>query len=299
MASQFPLFSKLTLEDKNSIEKITSQFEPYSDFNFTSLFCWNLDGSTEISNLQGNLVIKLADYLSGEIILSILGDSSINESIHTIMGLKPKLDLIPKAVIDRLKDKSQYKIVEDRDSFDYIYNTNELAGLSGQKFKKKRNKINKFNKSLATRKLEIRVSRSPDRIELKPLYELCQKWSKETSQQEGDFYSERKAIRRLLSHFSELNLVLIEVVIDGQLVAFSANEIVNKDYAICHFEKALKTSGDNVYTYLASESAKVIRNLGPQYINWEQDLGLDGLRKSKLAYHPVGFLKKYSIFNKS
>ena len=90
------------------------------------------------------------------------------------------------------------------------------------------------------------------------------------------------------------DLVSIGVFYDDKLIAFTINELVSRDYCICHFMK-----GDNsfkgVYSYLVGETSKILLTTGRKYINFEQDLGLPNLRQSKKTFEPVGFLKKYTI----
>lgn len=65
MISEFPQFKKLELADKKDIEKFTSKFPPYSDFNFVSMWSWDIRGEMRVSQLNGNLVVRFTDYLTG------------------------------------------------------------------------------------------------------------------------------------------------------------------------------------------------------------------------------------------
>jgi hypothetical protein len=99
----------------------------------------------------------------------------------------------------------------------------------------------------------------------------------------------------LLDNHHAFSLILIEIVVDGETKAFSINEKLSGDTAICHFEKALKTHHASLNTFLVKEVAVKLCELGCRWINWEQDLGLDGLRRSKLSYQPAHYLKKFTI----
>ena len=78
MIALFPEFSKIDISHRYEIEAITSKFEPYSDFNFVSLFCWDTDGSAAVSVSNDNLIIKIPDYINGIPVYSMLGDSKID-----------------------------------------------------------------------------------------------------------------------------------------------------------------------------------------------------------------------------
>ena len=293
MIAQFPDFSELDFSHKLEVEALTSKFDPYSDFNFTSLFCWDVDDSTEISNLNNNLVIKMPDYLSGETIYSMLGRNNIDESLGQLMELAGSLKLVPQAVIENINSPQEFIITEDRDNFDYIYNLHDLAHLVGNKHKKKRNKISAFSKALAGTWV-MEGSNVLNVAQKNEITEVFEKWRQESKQTDGEIKGEGAAINRLLEHSDQLNLIYITVRIEGKLVAFSINEIINDKYAYTVFEKALLVH-ENIYSFLLNQAATDLLYKGSIYANWAQDLGIDGLRKSKMSYHPARFLKKYSV----
>lgn len=293
--AQYPKLSPLKLAHKKTIEEFTGRFLPYSDFNFTSLYCWDIDGSIKVSWLNENLVIKMPDYLTGKPIYSILGEKSIDESIKTLLSDFKVLNLVPRVVVKKIEDRNSMSIKQDRAGFDYIYLISDLADMAGQKYKKKRNKIHKFEKILGGHDIEVMKLKKLNKQQVEELDALCDQWVRETSRSDGDFAAERIAINRLWASFNELDPLLVLVYIDGQLQAFTLNVTHGKRYASCLFEKAVKNHGENIYAYLAHHNAKVLQNLGLQYVSWMQDVGLEGLRASKLSYHPKKMLKKYTI----
>jgi hypothetical protein len=64
MIPQFPKFKKIDLADLKEIEQFTKQFSPYSDYNFISLWAWNINDAVCISKLNGNLVVRFINYLT-------------------------------------------------------------------------------------------------------------------------------------------------------------------------------------------------------------------------------------------
>lgn len=295
MIETYPNFSKLDINNRQEITGFTSKFEPYSDFDFTSLFCWNTDGSIEVAWLNGNLVIRMPDYLDGHTVYSILGDQAIDQSISSLLNTTHKLELLPEIVIQAIQNKSVFSISEDADNSDYVYDLEHLSKMAGAHFKKKRNKVNTFVKDHENYELVIKVVRDIDAEHIQVLKDLDHQWTKVNPRDAGDILSERKALDNLLNNFASIKPILTEVWVDGDLKAFSVNEVLANGYSICHFEKALKTHHDNIYTFLAAEVAKHLQAEGCKLVNWEQDLGLEGLRRSKQSYHPVKMLKKYTL----
>src|SRR5438045_3776660 len=125
MIPEFPQFKKLELSDKKNVEKFTSKFPPYSDFNFVSMWSWDIKEEMRISQMHGNLIVRFTDYTTGEPFYSFLGNTKVNETAEALLelskkeGLPIQLKLIPEDSIKDL-DLKKFKIAEDRDNFDYI-----------------------------------------------------------------------------------------------------------------------------------------------------------------------------------
>ena len=111
-----------------------------------------------------------------------------------------------------------------------------------------------------------------------------------------DFY-EYKAFVRLLG-MADKNLRFLSIYIGQTLVGFTLYEILSDRYAISHFAKADKKSHASIYDLLNWEEAKYLHTQGVKFFNWEQDLGMPGLRYSKIKYKPAFFLKKILVIPK-
>ncbi|HUA13105.1 MAG TPA: phosphatidylglycerol lysyltransferase domain-containing protein [Candidatus Sulfotelmatobacter sp.] len=292
MLQKYPLFSRLTIEDKKSIEKIVEKFDPYSDFNFTSLFSWD-DGTTEISLLYDNLIIKMSDYSSSKTIYTLIGQDKIDETLLSLFGRTNKVDLVPEVVIKNINKPDLFAIKEDRDQFDYVYNIPEQINLTGGAFKLKRNKLNHFMKNqsgdMAVKKIDFRSKSIRSDV-----MSILKQWTTEREVQGKESARELEAIRRLFDYSQSLNLSGVILYIEGAAVGFSINEAVQKDYAICHFQKALYVF-KHIDVFLSNITAKEMKHFGCKHINWEQDLGMPGLRRLKESYKPDFYLKKYTI----
>jgi hypothetical protein len=294
---KYPTFAVLDVSHQQAITTITKQFEPYSDFNFTSLLSWNTDNATEVSLLHGNLVIKMNDYITDEPCLTILGNKNTNDSINKLLQLGIQIKFVPEVVVENTNPSKDFNFEEDRDQFDYIYDLDTQSQLAGGDFKIKRNKINKF-KTTYGQSLAIKTIDFTNTSAHHDIHEIFWEWAKVRNKPKDETQTEYKAICRLLEFSKYLDLYGLLIYVDELPVAFSINEKLSGHYGICHFQKSV-IKYEHLDVFLTNVIAKDLFNIGCKYVNWEQDLGLPGLRKLKKEYHPDYYLKKYLIKPKS
>lgn len=292
MLSNYPNFTDITIDTKNDIESITKRFESFSDFNFISMLCWNTDGSAKACLLNGNLVISLPDYLGGEPVYSILGNSDMDSSIRFLLNTTSELSLVPQVTIDSIADFSGLKISESQDHFDYIYSAEQHASLSGPEFSSKRKKYKRFARNYEGR-YSTEIILTKDGAQLGFLTEIFDKWAQSKDKHNKETEAERKAIERFAQFSNSLDVIVMCLRIDGAISGFSIHEIINET-AIAHFHKT-DSKFDNIDVFLTAQAAQDLVRRGCKFINWEQDLGVEGLRHSKQSYNPVHFLKKYKV----
>ena len=302
MIPNFPESKQLEISDKQEIEKITSKFDPYSDYNFVSLFSWDTDEDVRISLLNKNLVVLFIDYVSSEKFYSFLGTNKVEDTINTLMrharkrGISDELKLIPEPTIKQIKNTKKYKIEEDRDSFDYILSVNDLIEMRGKKYHPKKNFINRYKKAYEAtthvKTLDLTAQQTKQQV-----LDLFAAWEKTRGKSKEETQNELRAIKKLLDHSHLLDLQAIGLFINNEMKGFAINEFVTDDHGIAHFEK-VDVSHVGIFQYLKHHSALLFQKNGRKYMNIEQDLGLEGLRKSKLSNHPIYFLKKYTVSEK-
>ncbi len=300
MIPNFPKFKKIELTDKKDIEKFTSEFPPYSDFNFTSFWVWDINRERMLSNLNGNLVVCFTDYLTGELFFSFFGTNKIEQTIRSIIDfakktkVSPVLRFISEEIAKNLPN-SDFCIEEDRDNFDYIFSTSQLSNFEGAKYKTKRHEVNKF---LALYSNVVFESENlTNQILHGHIINLLQKWTVKKELNSGtenlDFESEKKALYRILQMENE-NVLIFTCFINNNLVGFEIDEILPYKYAIAHFSK-VDPLYKGVNVFLNMKLSQYLKNIGIEFCNWEQDLGIENLRKSKMSYHPINLLKKYKV----
>lgn len=294
--AKYPRFTKLRIDHKNEILSVTNKFLPYSDFNFISLFSWNTNDRIEISVLNNNLVIKMPDYITEESIYSIIGDNKIDESLFKLMKITKKLKMVPEIVINSIKDTNRFDLSEERDHHDYIYHLESMHKLSGREFKWKRKRLNRSKRELEARTKIIHNS-SIKESDAERFLGVFDQWAKERAKNKKEISQEYKAITNILNHSAHFNLLFSEILLDNQIIGFSINEVMANGYANCHFQKVLLNQ-KNIDILLTNEVAKLLINNGCQFVNWEQDLGIDGLRRLKSLYYPKLMLKKFAVSQK-
>ncbi len=294
---EFPQFKKLELSDRSFIESFTKDYLPYSDYNFTSLWSWNIKDEIQFSTLNGNLIVRFTDYITSKPFYSFLGSSEQEKTIDELLqlcireGLEPTLKLLPAESVRGLSSE-KYTIVEDEDNFDYILLIPLLCEYPGKHFRGKKNFVNRFRKNYIAETVILDMHQKDIQDNMKQLFFT---WADNKELSVQDTKNEYEAITRLLKTLTDTNLISIGLYVDKRLIGFSVNEIVNGTYAILHFEKADSINFVGIYPYVMQETARVLAHKECMYLNYEQDLGIEGLKKSKLSYSPAEFLKKFRL----
>lgn len=299
MIPEFPNFKKLELSDKKDIERFTSSFPPHSDFNFFSIWSWDIHHKMRISKLNENLVVLFNDYVSGENFLSFMGNKKIIGTTAELISFSRKhyhkdfLKLIPEEIILNYKG-SRFTARADRDYYDYIYLTEHLANMKNWTQNTCARKIRKFIRMHPNHTVKVLSAKSISKNEYKKLFE---RWSKNKGSQEVFELNEYKAFERFLK-INDKNIKFISVYVDKILAGFSAYEILSKNYAIAHFSKADAKNYPAVFEFLNWEEAKFFHARGIKYLNWEQDLGISSLRYSKEKYGPCFLFRKFVVLER-
>ncbi len=296
MIPEFPEFKKLELSDKKDVEKFTSKFPPYSDFNFISMWCWNIKDKVKISQLHGNLIVQFSDYLTGEPFYSFLGNNKVDETSESLLDLSKrerialKLQLMPEESIRKL-DSSKFYILESRDHFDYVYHVPDFHKCLGKKYETQRNLFNRFTKKYT----DIEIKLLPANSVKSEILELSEKWiiNKIGKYDEMKLRNESDAIKRIFD-FEGPDLIAVCIFHKGSLIAYTINELLKDNHALCHFAKA-NTEFSGIYSFLMRKTCESLISFGKEFLNYEQDLGLPHLRFSKSAFQPKVFLTKFSV----
>jgi hypothetical protein len=176
-----------------------------------------------------------------------------------------------------------------RDAFDYVYSIDKLASLSGKKLHAKRNHINVFKKNHQW-SFELITKEN-----LGECYAMNEQWCKEMEcSEEIGLKQENCATRRFFRYYNELGLDGGLIRAEGKVIAFTMGEVLNSDTYDIHIEKALRDIQGG-YPMINREFAAYIKDKYPHiiWINREEDMGYEGLRKAKESYFPDKMEEKY------
>lgn len=177
-------------------------------------------------------------------------------------------------------------IVYERDSADYVYEVEKLINLSGKKYHGKKNHINRFIAAHPQWSYE-----QINRDNVDECIEMAKEWGKENDcQQDKEKMAELNVTLQGLSMLEELELDGGLIRMEGQVIAFSFGEPANKDTYVVHVEKAFARI-QGAYPLINREFLRANAS-NYIYVNREEDVGSEGLRKAKLSYHPVFLLEK-------
>lgn len=177
----------------------------------------------------------------------------------------------------------RFNFTGNRDYYEYIYETEKLASLAGRKLHSKRNHLNRFEASYNYTFELIDNSNKNDAIA------VADEWCANNNGGESLEY-ERCAIRKSIENFDRLKFKGAIIRIDGKPVAMTIGEPISDRAFVVHFEKAL-SGYEGLYVAINCYFARTLTDF--LYINREEDMGVEGLRRAKLSYKPAILLEQY------
>ena len=296
------MFKKITIEDKELYERYINKEDFFScEYSLATLIMWQKSNKIKYDILDNTFILKKYSYNFGEYFMEPLGIIDDLKLERLILNLKSYREYkgnnwlfgdVSLNFLKRLKNLYKENLIykEEENSFDYIYNFEDLKILNGSNFKKKRNKYNFFKKHYD---YNIKLSREISLEEEAELFSYLRKWYILNKKEEGFFLEEVEGTFYLLKNLKKLNLDLFRLYVEGILIGFSIGERFNSKIYIIHVEKSLKEFKGS-YAFINREFLLSL-NYDIKYVNREEDLGILCLKKAKIEYRPVFFEKKYLI----
>lgn len=268
-----------------------------SELTFTNLYMWRRARRTVWRVVDGCLLIILWPESGSPYGLPPVGRGDKQQALEILCSDlrarhgEARICRADKDFVEACVDPARYTITEDRDNSDYIYLADELIKLPGNRLHGKKNFVNRFLKNYS-----FEYKRFDDESIVKVL-ELQESWCElRECFLNPTLHQEDIATREAVEHFRDLGFTGGAILIDGKVEAFSFGEKLNPDTAVIHMEKA---NPEIPGLYAAINQIFCEREWSTvRYINREQDLGVEGLRKAKLSYHPHHLVEKFTILPK-
>ena len=292
---ELPQFKDLSLEEKPLLDEAFSRFPPViSEFTFTNLFIWRHAYQIKISRFKDFLCL-LADEEGNSFFFPPIGEGDVVECFRILLqylegrGVPQKISRVPETMIVRIDWKGEGLLANlDRDQSDYIYLTEDLIKLEGRKYHRKRNHIKQFKEKYSYQYIPLASEWISECLRLET--EWCDLRHCEVI---PGLLNESLAIKEALTHFQSLGMKGGAILINGKVEAFTLGEPLNGDTVVIHIEKA-NPAYEGLYT-LINQVFLEKQWSGYTYVNREQDLGEEGLRKAKESYFPHHMVNKYTI----
>jgi hypothetical protein len=263
-----------------------------SDYSFTNLWSWA--DTYGLKWAWGSDLVWIKQTQPREAYWAPVGDWN-RVDWNAACSVCPEEDVsfirIPETLAMVLKEMLKDRISIDpvRAQWDYLYSVDELKRLSGNRFHKKKNLVNQFKK-----KYDFEYVSLTDELtgQAAGMQENWCTWRDCESNEALD--AENAAILKVLSNWQRLERITGgALTVHGEMVAYTVAEHLTDDTLLIHFEKG-NPEYKGVYQAI---NQLFLQQKGNdfQFVNREQDLGDEGLRKAKLSYLPIDFLKKFSV----
>lgn len=291
-------FKTVTLEDKKwADELIFKENSRSADFNFGNIYIWDKHYKQLITQSNGRMFTKLRYNGESEFVYPV-GNGDLRTAIEQIRefanakGYKTVIRGITcdaKDTIERLYPH-KFDFTEDVDCADYIYLAEKLSNFNGKDLHQKKNHCNRFEKEHSWYFKPITRALIPTCMDMLAVWTETNKERLDSS-----ISYEHDAILRAFAAFEKLKLEGGVLFADDKVVGFSIGEMTNEDCFNVHFEKA-DINLNGAYTMVCREMTRIAMSNHEKlkYINREDDMGLEGLRRSKLSYKPEYLVKKYT-----
>jgi hypothetical protein len=287
----WPNSRPLDIRDKPQFDSIFEQLQPrVSELTFAGLYLFRTAHEYSLCLIGDSVVVLGKGYDGRCYCLAPLG-GDVSDACKQLLEAGLEMYGVEEGPVTRFFKNHECEIIEDRESFDYLYLRDELATLPGNRFHKKKNRINYFT---ARHDHEVHTFAAQH---LCGCLQLLDEWGR-VAEVEGNrsFGLEMDATADALAQADELGLQGVVVMVKGVVRAFAMGERLNRETSVCHFEKADHFM-EGLSQLVNREFARLLLT-DCRYVNREQDLGEPGLRNAKLSYHPVEMIRKYRVRRK-
>ena len=293
------IFKELTKEDKPVFDAFfKSRYYENSHFNFTNLYMWRKPYHIMWA-VEDEVLYTKAEWDGTVFAMQPYGpEEKMNEAVARLLAYFEEIGRpfcmsgLEKSMADVLLgyEGTAFEVSSNRDDADYVYASEDLIRLAGRKYHSKKNHLNSFRKNYAEAEYQPITPEIVTQCKLN-----INGWYKQRAQDLPDdpfIALEREAIIEVLNNFEDFGLKGGAIFVGGRVVAFTFGEQLNTDTAVIHVEKA---DPEVRGAYPAINQAFVENEWSEMtYINREEDMGIEGLRKAKESYKPVKMIEKFT-----
>ncbi len=278
-------FKSIEIEDKGIIEKYLKKENNFlCEYCFTDLFIWSKHYNTQFAVADDFLFVKSDGNDNTEYYFVPEGEGDFKKAMEMLFEYTEKqgkpwafMSVYPKQK-ERVEKHypGKFEFEECRDNADYIYLVEKLASLSGKKLHKKKNHVNRFYKEY-----DGRWSYEPLNDEnIREFFSYQLDWCEE----DNEFLGELCAASTALKNYKELGIVGGILRVDGKIAGVTLGSKSFDDTMIVHIEKADKNI--NGAYQVINQQFVINQCKDVKYVDREEDLGIEGLRKAKESYYP-------------
>ncbi len=293
MKPEYPVFKPLGQEDQSLLaEHLALSPRTTCDLALANLYLWRGCEVPSITFINGNLCVLIESHFEPRYFLEPLGVNSLLDTVEICLRHTGRISRASELLASQLPPQ-RFDATPLRDHFDYIYEVQSLAQLKGKKYDGKRNQIRKFSRLYPG--YEFAPLAGTDQTQA---LDLFNRWSRE--RQHGSRAEsaavrdcQRQALQHAFAGFNQLKLMGGAIFLAGRMEGFIIASADGSGTATAHLQYAnSKLSG--IYQVLLWETCRNIFS-SYTYLNLEEDLGIPGLRKTKLSYQPLRLEKKFLI----
>ncbi len=291
-------FKPLTLQDKSLFDNHYKKFPPFhSDQLFTTMISWNEYAHYHYTLIKNRLIIMTI--INNQVQFRPPIGMHDREIFYQVLRLAKNVESnYPLCLIDHTskvyltKNFPHLEFIPQRGYFDYVYLSSNLAKLEGEKFRKIRNRLNKFkNKNIYT-------SEDISKENMAEIKKFLKRWCLwRDCKSDNLLKNEKKAIMYSMKHFFNLGLLGLVIRVNEKIEAISVYEEMDDETVVIHYEKG-SPYYDGIYKAINQEVAERVFTRY-RYINRESDMDIPGLRQAKMSYRPNHLIKVFAVNQKN
>ncbi len=290
-------FHSISLEDGERLGGLLKNAPDRGcEYTFGNLFIWKDTYDTQVAYSDDGLaVVRFTE--EPHAYLFPVGEGDVARAVADMLEQSAALGGHFRIIAARAEDvellgqlfPGRFKSHASRDFAEYVYNSDDLINLRGKKFHAKRNHISRFEADNPGYEF---VEINGDNIGLAE--RMNDEWYKQNIGYDPEgLEHEKNASHLAFKHFDELGFKGGMIRTGAGVVAFSMGEEINGETFCVHFEKA-RYDVNGAYTVINRDFSRFFCQ-GYRYINREDDVGDEGLRKAKLSYNPAKLLEKHVV----